>query len=147
MKKRLIASFVLLFCFALMVSCQQKDAGIYAKSAWARPGIAGGNSAVYLILQNTLANPDTLLSASSEVADKVEIHMSSMGANGTMMMRPAGPVELAAQSIVEFKPGGLHIMLIGLKNDLSVGATITVVLQFENSDPITIQVPIQEAAN
>lgn len=108
--------------------------------------MAGGNSAAYMILQNPLDSPDKLLSASSTAAESVEIHMTSMDANGTMMMRPAGPVDLPAQSSVELKPGGLHIMLVGLKNNLVIGGTITVTLQFENADPLTLDIPIQEAA-
>ncbi len=129
-----------------MAACQPKATNLSAKAAWARPGMAGGNSAAYMILQNPLDSPDKLLSASSAAAESVEIHMTSMDANGTMMMRPAGPVDLPAQSTVELKPGGLHIMLVGLKNDLVIGGTITVTLQFENADPLTLDIPIQEAA-
>ena len=129
-----------------MAACQPKATNLSAKAAWARPGMAGGNSAAYMILQNPLDSPDKLLSASSAAAESVEIHMTSMDANGTMMMRPAGPVELPAQSSVELKPGSLHIMLIGLKNDLNTGGTITVTLHFEKADPLTLEIPIQESA-
>ena len=129
-----------------MAACQPKATNLSAKAAWARPGMAGGNSAAYMILQNPLDSPDKLLSASSAAAESVEIHKTSMDATGTMMMRPAGPVDLPAQSTVELKPGGLHIMLVGLKNDLVIGGTITVTLQFENADPLTLDIPIQEAA-
>ena len=146
MKKRFWTSFVLLLILVAMAACQPKATNLSAKAAWARPGMAGGNSAAYMILQNPLDSPDKLLSASSAAAESVEIHMTSMDANGTMMLRPAGPVDLPAQSTVEWKPGGLHIMLVGLKNDLVIGGTITVTLQFENADPLTLDIPIQEAA-
>lgn len=146
MKKRFWSSFVLLLILVAVTACEPKAANLSAQAAWARPGMAGGNSAAYMILQNPLDTADTLLSANSAAANSVEIHMTSMDANGTMMMRPAGPVDLPAQSSVELKPGGLHIMLIGLKDDLVIGDTITVTLQFENADPLTLEIPIQEAA-
>jgi copper(I)-binding protein len=37
-------------------------------------------------------------------------------------------------------------MLIGLKNDLNTGGTITVTLHFEKADPLTLKIPIQESA-
>ena len=146
MKKKLWKIFVLLLMLGITAACQPKTASLSAKAAWARPGSAGSNSAAYLILQNPLDSPDALVSASSDSADSVEIHMSSMDANSTMMMRPAGPVELPAQSAVELKPGGLHIMLVGLKNDLNTGGTITLTLHFEKADPLTLEIPIQESA-
>ncbi|PIY44109.1 MAG: hypothetical protein COZ06_21300, partial [Armatimonadetes bacterium CG_4_10_14_3_um_filter_66_18] len=107
---------------ALLVgACAPAATEVEASAVWARTGMSGGTGAAYLTLVNGAAADDELLSASSDVAEAVEIHLSQAGANGEMQMIPQKSVPLAAGAKVEFKPGGLHVMLIGLKQDLKVG--------------------------
>lgn len=142
MKRILI--FVLLFVMMLS-ACAPAATDIEASEVWARTGMAGGNSAVYMMLVNGTSADDELLSASSEVAEAVELHESKMGANGEMQMIPQASVPLAAGAKVEFKPGGLHVMLIGLKQDLKAGDEIEVTLHFKNHADITLKVIVKEA--
>ncbi|MEQ1698973.1 MAG: copper chaperone PCu(A)C [Ilumatobacteraceae bacterium] len=83
-----------------------------------------------------------------------------MGSDGTMMgsdttmdmgggemgMRPVEFIALPAGTAVELKPGGYHIMLVGLVAPLEVGTTIKVTLTFENAGDITIDVPVLDEA-
>ena len=91
-----------------MGACAPAAKDIEASDIWARTGMAGGNSVVYMTLVNATGADNELLSASSDIADAVELHMSKMGANGEMQMIPQASVPLAAGAKVEFKPGGLH---------------------------------------
>lgn len=147
MRKRFAASFVLLFCFALLAACQPQSTGVSIRDAWARPGLAGSNSAVYFTIRNSSTAGDELVKVSSDVADSVEIHMSSVDASGTMMMRPLEAVEIPAHTAVELEPGGMHVMLVGLNEDLIAGESITITLHFKNAANLTIEVPIKASAN
>lgn len=125
-------------------ACAPAATDIEASEVWARTGMAGGNSAVYMVLVNGTGTDDELLSASSDVAEAVELHESKMGDNGEMQMIPQTSIPLATGEKVTFKPGGLHIMLIGLKQDLKAGDTFEVTLHFKNHEPITLVVTVQD---
>jgi copper(I)-binding protein len=116
--------------------------------AWARPAVEGDNSAAYFIIANKSLNSDTLLNASADVARAVEIHETmvtneGMGANEQMQMVPQDSVKIAALRKTEFKPGGLHVMLIDIQQDLNIGDTFPLTLNFEKAGEITINVPVQ----
>ena len=112
--------------------------------AWARPAPAGQNSAIYFQIDNPNTSPDSLLSASTSVAQATELHMSQMDSSGVMSMHPQHSVEIPASDVVEFKPGGLHVMLINLNKDLAPGSTILLTLKFEKAGEMTLEVPVEE---
>jgi periplasmic copper chaperone A len=141
MKRILI--FVLLSVM-LLSACTPAATDIEASEVWARTGMAGGNSAVYMMLVNGTSADDELLSASSDVAEAVELHESKMGANGEMQMIPQASIPLTAGSKVEFKPGGLHVMLIGLKQELKVGDQFEVTLHFKSHADMVLKVIVKE---
>lgn len=97
----------------------------------------GSTSAVYLTLVNTGDGPDALVAASSDAASAVELHETRMKGN-IMRMVPIPRVEVPARGRREFKPGGLHLMLIGLKRDLKPGDRVKMTLRFEKSGTKTL---------
>ncbi len=141
MKKLQCITTLLLLVLVLPACSSSKEISI--KSGWARPGIAGNTTAAYFVMSNPLNDADKLLSAQSNVANATEIHLSSM-VDGIMSMQEQDYVEIPANSEVEFKPQGYHIMFIGLKKDLVVGDQIELKLNFEKAGAITITVPVQE---
>lgn len=120
--------------------------GVEAHDYWARAAMAGGNSAAYMLLQNHGAEDDALISASSDIADAVELHLSQMKADGTMEMIQQEKIDLPADGEIELKPGSYHVMFIGLKQDLMAGGEITLKLTFEKAGEITLTVPVKDAA-
>ena len=74
----------------------------------------------------------------------MESSMDTNLAGGVMMMVQQENVPVGAQSQIEFSPGGLHVMLIGLNQDLNPGDTFQVTLNFENAGQITMDVPVRE---
>jgi hypothetical protein len=126
----------------LLAACAPADGQLQVTDIWARPGLAGGNSAAYFVIENATASDDTLLSASSDVAGAVELHMTSMeGGNAQMMHQQEVPV-MAGKT--EFEPGGLHVMLIGLKQDLKPGDTFLLTLDFATAGAMPLQVTVSE---
>jgi hypothetical protein len=135
-------AFLVAVSIALIIAgCAPKT--LQVADAWARPGQAGGNSAIYLVINNPLANADTLLSASTAVAETVELHISKME-DGMMVMEQQENVPIAAKSKVTFEPGGLHVMLIGLKNDLKAGDSFQATLRFEQAGDLSVDVTVKE---
>ena len=129
----------------LLLSACGAGEKIEAHDAWARAAVQGENSAIYLLLHNHTAEDDELLSASTDAAGIVELHESRMVAGTDMMeMVPQASVPLPADGEVEFKPGGLHIMLIGLTRDLKVGDEISLTLTFKSGLTLSLTVPVEE---
>ena len=105
------------------------------------PGQPSGGG--YLSLSNAGAN-DRLLSASAEVSKAVELHTMTMEGD-VMRMRQVEAIELPAGKKVELKPGGLHIMFIGLKAPLKQGDKFPLKLKFEKAGEVTVEVNVEVA--
>jgi copper(I)-binding protein len=121
-----------------------QGASIQVEQPWARATPAGASTgAVYLTITNKSQEMDRFLSASSDVADKLQIHEMKV-VNGVMEMREVtGGVAVAANGSVELKPGSYHLMLMGLKKPLKAGETIPLTLDFEKAGKVSITVPIR----
>lgn len=143
---RKILVLILLGMFVLS-ACGPKGEGVQAENFWMRSGLKDGNSAAYMLLTNFTMQDVALIGASSDAATAVEIHLSSMGADGTMKMEQQESVAIPAGEALELKPGSYHVMFIGLKNDLAVGDEVTLTLHFDGYDDLTLTVPVQDAAN
>ena len=100
--------------------------------AWARSTVNGQTaSAVYMTL--TSATPARLVGASSPAAAVVQIHEMAMQGT-TMKMRPVTLVELPQGKAVEFRTGGLHVMLQDLRQPLNSGDKLPLILRIEGAD-------------
>lgn len=114
---------------------------------WARISpMSAGNGAVYLNLVNRGGSADALLSAESDAAEAVELHETKMAENDVMQMRPVARIEVPAGGSVSLEPGGKHIMLINLKQELAADQTIVLTLNFEKSDPVTVEAVVRPAS-
>jgi len=102
------------------------------------------NGAVYLHLMNEGGADDRLVSVESNVAEATELHETKMDENDVMQMRPIEAVELPAGGSATLEPGGMHVMLMGLTEELGQGDTFEMILNFENSESQTIQVEVAE---
>jgi hypothetical protein len=139
-----IPSSVVFFALAaILAACAPAGGqGLRVTDAWARPGLAGGTSAVYFEIENGTGSADTLRSAASDVAGAVELHMTSMqDGNMQMLHQQEVPVQTGK---TEFKPGGLHVMLIDLNQGLNPGDTFSLTLDFATSGAMTLEVTVSE---
>jgi copper(I)-binding protein len=141
--RRFNLAFSLLLVAIWMCSCGPSNKSIKVTNAWARPAQAGDNGAVYFVIENNTGQADDLLSGASEVAQAVELHMSSMDSNGTMTMEHQMSVPVPDRGKVEFKPGGLHVMLVNLSRELKVGDQFPLTLKFNNTGEMTLQVVVK----
>lgn len=104
--------------------------------------LGGATSAAYLIIRNAGQQEDHLLEVRTEAAESVETHISETRDGVSVMSRVDG-IEIPAESSVELEPGGLHIMLINLNQDLNPGDSIQMTLVFEKSGALDIDVPVR----
>ena len=110
---------------------------------YARPTREGQTvGAGYLKLANK-GPVDRLVAASSAAAGTVEIHSMSMEGD-VMKMRQVDAVEIATGQTVELKPGGYHLMLMGLKTPLKVGDQIPLTLKFEKAGEVVVTIKVEE---
>lgn len=121
---------------------------IEVKNVWARPtrvGMGGKvTSAAYMIIANKGDETDRLVGIMSDVAEAAEIHQTIREGDVMRMQPVTGGLEIPAGGSVELKPGGYHIMLIGVKRELKPGDRFSLVLEFQKSGRKTIQVEVKE---
>ena len=123
----------LFFVALLLASCKPASAppAVSVDGAWARATVPGQmGSAAYFTIRNA-GGPDKLLSVTSPAAD-ASLHSTSMD-NGVMRMRPLQALDVPEKGTVELKPGGTHVMLMGLKQPLQAGLALELDLKFEKS--------------
>lgn len=128
----------------LLSACGAKE-GIEIRDVWARQATQGMTSAVYFVIQNHNLEADELIGAASDVADAVEIHESKMEGD-VMRMSRVESIALEPSAKVEFRPGGYHVMMIGLKQDLKAGDEIEVILQFRDGPDVTVKAIVKDAS-
>jgi copper(I)-binding protein len=105
-----------------------------------------GTGAAFMVIDNAGAEDDVLLSGETDVAQVVEIHEMA-DANGVMVMRPlADGLTIPAGSEAILEPGGYHVMLIGLTEDLTNGMTFDLTLKFAQAGEVTVPVMVRRSA-
>jgi hypothetical protein len=133
----------------LFASCAPKKSEpprISISGAWSRATVAGqSTAAAYLTIANNGDGDDRLLQVSSPVG-QASLHSSSMD-NGVMRMRPLANLDVPAHSAVELKPGGTHIMIMGVKQPLAAGSSFPLMLKFDRSGERTVTVAVRPATS
>ncbi len=116
---------------------------IAIKAAWARASAgAAANGAAFMSVVNGGAAADAIVAASAPVAKKAELHTHKMDGE-VMRMRQVESIPLPAGETVELKPGGLHVMFMGLNEPLKEGASFPLTLTFAKAGEVTVQVDVK----
>jgi iron complex outermembrane receptor protein len=110
---------------------------------WSRPTAAGLPMAVaYFTLENRGATEDALVAASTPVATRVEFHQTTL-ADGVARMRPLTQVTIGAGKTVKVEPGGIHLMLVQLKQPLDAGTQVPMTLVFREAGKVDVMLSIE----
>lgn len=118
--------------------------GITISDPYARVSTMMSKSgAAFMVIANTGTEADRLISAASDVAEKVELHTHKQDANGVMQMLevPEGFAIPAGESYALAR-GGDHVMFLGLTRDLTQGDVVKLALTFEKAGVIEVDVPV-----
>jgi len=127
------------------VWAQSSPTAVHVEQAWARASAGPARSgAAYATLVNTGTIADRLIKVEAHIAERAELHTHAMDGQ-VMRMRAIAAIEVNPGEPSVLKPGGLHIMLIGLKAPLKAGGSFTMVLTFERAGPVRVEVAIGAA--
>ena len=140
---------VMVACLGLSAQANDLPVGegqigaITIKGAWSRatpPGAVAG--VAFFTIVNNGAEDDTLVSAAADVAKTVELHSHVMEGD-IMRMRQVPTIAVPAGQAVALQPGGLHVMLIDLKQPLQMDASYPLTLTFKRAGSVTVTVPVK----
>ena len=96
----------------------------------------------FMVLKNTTGSDLAVVSAESDVADKVELH-THLHENGVMKMRQADNIAVPAGGATVLEPGGLHVMLIGLKQPLELGQMVEIKFNIDDGSSAQTQATVK----
>lgn len=118
--------------------------GITIKDAYVRSsGLNAKTGAAFFVIVNDTDQDDTLVSAESDIAKRVETHTHIKTDDGVMQMRKVeGGFPVAAHSMHALQRGGDHLMFMGLTRPLNQGDMVSVTLTFENAGDMTVEIPV-----
>jgi len=132
---------------SIAVSAQGVVAGaLQIGQPWARSTVpAQKTGGAYLQVRNTGSTPDRLLGGTTSAAERVELHSMKMEGD-VMKMREVPAIEVPAGQTVALQPGGLHLMLVGLKGPLKPGAAVPLTLKFEKAGQVKVDLKVESDA-
>lgn len=100
------------------------------------------NSAAFMVLKNSSNENISVVKATSNVSKNVELHTHDMK-DGVMKMYQVPKIDIPAKAETILKPGGFHVMFIGLHKPLKVGEKVTFTLELSNGETKTVTAPIK----
>lgn len=116
---------------------------IVVEQPWARATPRGAKTgAAYMTLMNKGGSADRLIAATTPLAGKVQFHKETE-ANGVSHMSEMQSVKIEPGAKVVFKPGDMHMMLVGLKQPLTQGQTFPLTLQFQKAGKVEVTIPVE----
>lgn len=138
----LAAAFVALAAPSHLLRAQ--SATVVARDAWVREAVGARKvTGAFLVLENSGAAVRSVVSGTADVAETLELH--EMVRDGTMMkMSPVKSIEIPAGGKTELKPGGLHLMLFGLKRPLAAGDSIHVTLTLDDGSTLMVTAGVRK---
>jgi copper(I)-binding protein len=120
----------------------RQAASVTISDPWVK-AVDTGMTGAFFVLKNTGSTPVHVVSASSSVSSMMQLHETVMGTSGAMAMQEKkGGFTVAAGGSHEFKPGGDHVMFMGVNAAVKSGTTLTFTLAFEDGStlPVTAEV-------
>lgn len=144
---RAIILLAAMLAAALVLPAHAEDVaagGVKISASWTRATPKGASvGAGYLTITNTGNAPDRLIGGASDAASRFEIHEMSMD-NGVMRMRPlAKGLEIKPGQTVELKPGGNHVMFVGIKKPFAQGEHVKATLAFEKAGKVDVDFSVE----
>ena len=136
-------SFAVTVFIGLITVAVAQTGSIQIDNPWARASVVK-TGAIYLTIKNTGGTDDRLVSAVTPAAEQAQLHIE-INDNGIMKMRPLSAIDAKAHSTVTLAPGGMHVMLVGLKQPLKEGQSFPLMLSFAKAGKIDVTVMVMKA--
>ena len=130
-----------LFLITYMILCSAAIAEIKVLNPWVRA--SKPNAVLFMQIENTSGTADRLTRVNTLEALHTEFHNHVDIGNGTFHMAKVDYIEIPARGYMQLKPGGHHIMLMGIHRPLKEGDTVHVSLGFDSGDTVPIIAPVK----
>jgi copper(I)-binding protein len=120
--------------------------GLVLRDGWARATDSGATGGAYLVLENRDTTPVSITGVSTAAAEAAELH-ETMVHDGVAHMMPHTAVAIAPGATLAMAPGGMHLMLVGMRRAVAAGDTVDVVLRFTQgagaADSLPVRLPVR----
>lgn len=142
--KRILLTISLLLSLAMLASAGASAAEVSVVDPWVRlVPPASHASAAYLTLKNDGDHDVSVIGVSSDAATGSDLHGMRMN-EGRMVMFRVESVVVPAHGRFSLVPGGMHIMLMGLKQPLKPGQAVDIVLYLSDGSSLPVQAPVRD---
>jgi copper(I)-binding protein len=142
LRRHRLAAGLALLGLALTACTGGGDPALTVSGAQAAVPLAG-SSQIVVSITNDGDGDDRLLAVDTDAAIGIELHETRID-DGIATMVDLDEVPLPAGETVRFRPGGLHLMMIGPDDEVVLGARFPITLRFERSDPITVTAEVRD---
>jgi iron complex outermembrane recepter protein len=139
-----VAAFLLVAPSGAVLAHEFKAGALVVGHPWSRPTMPGMPMGVaYFTVTNNGAKADALLRATTPAAASVEMHETRIE-DGVARMRPLTEIEIAPGATIKVQPGGIHLMLVDLKQPLVRGTRVPLTLEFRAAGKVTVELAIED---
>ena len=129
--------------FLFLSASLSVHAQVQIEAPWSRATAPGAKvGAGYFTIRNKSDKADRLLGASSPLAARVETHVVEKQGD-VLRMREVKGYEVPARGSFELKPGGPHLMLVDIKQQLKEGEKVPLVLRFQNAGEVKTELAVR----
>jgi copper(I)-binding protein len=118
-----------------LCSTAAEPASLKVLEAWVRQTPGTDTAAAYLTLRNEGTRPVDIVALHSPIARSIMIHETTLE-GGMSRMRPAGALRVLPGQTVKLEPGGLHVMIDGLTQPLTIGQSVLLVLALSDGSSV-----------
>ncbi|GGA80487.1 transporter [Neiella marina] len=134
------AALLLMSSMATWASaCEIKVEDAYVRAAI--PGVP--NTAAFLSIVSACQEPVSLVGGQTELANRLELH-THVHQDGMMKMRQVDAIVVPANGAVQLKPGGYHLMMMGIDSAINDKTSIPILLTFSNGQQLSIDAPLKD---
>lgn len=142
---RMISLAIAAALIAYGAATQEFRAGpITISHPWTRPTPGTATPGVgYMTLDNHGPEDDRLVAATSSAAETVTMHRTEVNGGIARMLPQEGGIAIPAHGSARLEPGGLHLMLGGLKAPLALGQAVPLTLTFERAGTVAVELKVE----
>lgn len=136
------AASAAIFSLTALAGCAQPGPDVAIIDPWVRASeysaAVGGMTGMFMEIENNSGETITLVGAQTEAAAMVEIHQTAMVDGEMVMQKIEGGLEIPAGQTAVLEMGGNHVMLMGLNAPIVAGDKVSITLDFEGTDDVTL---------